>query len=933
MLTPLIENCQLCIALGETSIQGLIQEMDKAAQWADLIEIRLDKLNKIEMESLKSLRLRAPCPIIWSLRKKSQGGSFQGTDEERYAILRTLLLSIQPDLVDIEADTPENVVEELQHLAPNTRWMISWHDFKGTPGNLDLLYQQAVRHKAAYYKIVTYANATLDAIRMLNFTKRHNQEKSVLCGLCMGELGQSTRILGPMTGSPFTFASVERGKETAPGQLTAEELINTYRFREINRETQLLGLIGRPVDKSSSHLTHNAVLRMLSHNSIYLKLFLQDEELALFFEEISNLPIRGLSVTMPFKEQVLSFLNYPHDLAACNTLVWTPQGIRGYNTDGIGALKAFGVSSLKGQKMVILGAGGTAKAIAEAAHKRGANLAILNRTIDRAKSIAQPLEAKWGPLDQLPELTKEGYHYVIQTTSVGMSPALDETPVQAEWIAKDASVLDVIWNPPETRLLREVKRRGGRTISGRELFIHQAVEQFACWFGQEIPREHVELTIRHQLPQAKTQKSACVRKSQLRGSVKLPPSKSHTIRAILLAAFTKGTSHLHNLLDSPDSACAIQAACQFGAKVTTTSTGLAITGVAGYPRIPSNVIDAGNSGQVLRFAGALSALSIGYTVITGDDSIRSNRPIQPLIDGLNGLQAWAKSSRENGYAPLIVKGPLRAGHTRLEGADSQPVSALLMAAAFTEGQTEIVVDRAGEKPWLALTLSWLDRLSVRYSHQNYDHFVIHGQRERPAFEVTIPGDLSALAFPLAAALVTKSTLQIHHVDIHDVQGDKELIFLLQRMGAAIEIDSRRHILTVSTHGNLKGQIIDVNGFIDAVPILAVLGCYAEGETELINAAIARCKESDRLACITAELKKMGAAIEETESGLKVRHSSLRGACVSSYGDHRLAMSLIVAGLGAEGETEVQGIECICKSYPSFIGDLRGIGANIHDDLG
>jgi 3-phosphoshikimate 1-carboxyvinyltransferase len=957
------DNCQLCISLGDSHLPNLLKQIQETAQWADLIEIRLDKLLYFDSNSMHSSRLlewdkfislieaSSTCPIIWTLRKASQGGDFQGTEEERFHILSSLLCNRQPAFIDLEADTPERLIYALHKLAPQTQWIISWHHLFDTPENLDILYQKVSRLPAHYYKIVTVAHSTIDAIRMLNFTQKINQGRSHLCGICMGELGQPTRILGGLVRQPFTFASLEKGKETASGQLTAEELIMTYRFRDINKETQLLGLIGRPIDHSASHLTHNLVFKELSLNAIYLKFNLKDEELPCFFEEMKSLPLRGLSVTMPFKEKILNLLQYPHHLVACNTLVWTSEGWKGYNTDGIGALKALGLPALQNQKMVILGAGGTAKAIALAAHQQGVQLAILNRTLERAKDIAIPLQAQWGSLERLPSLIQEGYGCIIQATSVGMAPNFEESPVPVEWMTKETVVLDVISNPSETRFLREVKKKGGYTISGQELYIHQAVEQFTCWFGPQISQDQVERIIRQYLPKSDQMSrkeylllanvTACgvnfsaqsvrVQKSMLKGSLSLPPSKSHTIRAILLAAFANGTSLLHNLLNSPDALCAIQAASQFGAKVIVTSTGVAIQGVAGYPRTPSQVIDAGNSGQVLRFAGALAAFSEGYTVMTGDDSIRSNRPIQPLLDGLNGLKAWAVSTRENGYAPFIVKGPLQAGKICLDGKDSQPVSALLMAAAFLDGQTEIDVHQAGEKPWLALTLSWLDRLGVSYTQHHLEHFTIQGKRIRPAFEFTIPGDLSALAFPLAAALVTRSELLIQHIDLRDIQGDKALIYCLQQMEASLEIDLIRCHLKVLANGRLKGQIIDVNDFIDAVPILAVIGCFAEGETQLINASIARHKESNRLACITAELKKMGASIEETGDGLKIKQSQLKGACVNSHGDHRLAMSLIVAGLGAEGETEIQGIECIGKSYPTFLEDLIKIGATIDKD--
>jgi 3-phosphoshikimate 1-carboxyvinyltransferase len=918
-------KCQLCVSLGADDLFTLCKQIKQAAQWANLIEIRLDQLSHFTIKGLSLLEGIAPCPLIWTLRKESQGGDFQGTEEERFHILHSLLLKSQPAFIDLEADTPQEIFQDLKKISPRTQWIISWHDFAQTPEHLEALYQKVIHLPATYYKIVTFAHSTLDAIRMLTFTQKMNHKKSHLCGICMGDRGQTTRILGAMVGQPLTFACLEKGQETALGQLTAEELVTTYRFHDINQSTQLFGLIGRPVDKSMSHLTHNAIFKELALSAIYVKFHLRDEELVPFFNEIQSLAVKGLSVTTPFKEKVLALLQHPLHLTACNTLVWTSEGWRGYNTDGIGALKALNLPCLQRRKIVILGAGGTAKAIAQAAYQQGAQLAILNRTLSRAQSLALSVGARWGLLEKLPALVQEGYHCIIQATSVGMAPAFEEMPITGEGVTKETVVLDVISNPPETRFLREVKSKGGQAISGQELFIHQAIEQFVCWFGSSVPQQQVEKTMRQSLPHIKPYESVRIQKSSLAGSLTLPSSKSHTIRAILLAAFTQGTSFIHHYLESPDTRCAIQAASQFGAKVTETYRGLAIQGVAGYPRTPSHVIDAGNSGQVLRFVGALAALAEGYTVLTGDESIRSNRPIQALVEGLKGLNAWAVSTRENGYAPLIVKGPLQAGTTSLEGRDSQPVSALLMAAAFTEGETEIQVQQA------ALTLSWLDRLGVSYRHKKFERFVIQGRRMRPAFEVTIPGDLSALAFPLAAALITQSELLIQRVDLQDVQGDKALVFLLQRMGACLEIHPTLCHLKVLAKGTLQGCVIDANDFIDAVPILAVIGCFAEGETQIIHASIARQKESNRLACMAAELKKMGASIEETEDGLKIKQSKLKGARVNSHGDHRIAMSLIVAGLAAEGETEVQGIECISKSFPTFLDDLKKMGGVLHQE--
>lgn len=390
------KKCKLCICLGNSHLDPLLKQMERAAQWADLIEIRLDKLSPIDLESLFAIKKFAPCPLIWTLRKASQGGDFRGSEEKRLELLRLLLLNIGPDFIDIEADISESELHNLQCLSPKTQWIISWHDFTQTPKDLDALYRKAARLPADYYKIGAFAQNSTDALRMLNFSRNLNRESSRFLGLCMGPFGQPTRILAPVAGQPFTYAALEKGKEMAPGQLTAEELISIYNFHSLNEKTQILGLIGRPVDKSIGEITHNAVLRSLSINrDVYLKFCLQDAEIPEFFNEIQTLPVRGLSVTMPFKEIVLQFLKSDPQLAACNTLLWTKEEWRGFNTDSIGAINALGLASLQDQKIIILGAGGTAKAIARAASEQGAQLAILNRTPERAKSIAEPLGAKW----------------------------------------------------------------------------------------------------------------------------------------------------------------------------------------------------------------------------------------------------------------------------------------------------------------------------------------------------------------------------------------------------------------------------------------------------------------------------------------------------------------------------------------------------------
>jgi 3-phosphoshikimate 1-carboxyvinyltransferase len=419
-----------------------------------------------------------------------------------------------------------------------------------------------------------------------------------------------------------------------------------------------------------------------------------------------------------------------------------------------------------------------------------------------------------------------------------------------------------------------------------------------------------------------------VNKSQLTGSITASPSKSHTLRAILFASLARGKSVVRNYLPSPDADAMINACRQLGAEIILNADHLAITGVAGKPKTPDDVINAGNSGQVLRFVAAVAALNQNYTVLTGDHSVRYNRPIKPLLSALTQLGVFCANTKDDDYAPIIIKGPLQAGVACMDGADSQPVSGLLIATAFVHGKTEIFVNNPGEKPWVGLTLAWFDKLGIAYENQHYEKYIMYGDAAFNGFNYNVPGDFSSIAYPVVAALITNSEVCINNVDMQDAQGDKKVIDVLRKMGANIVIDDERKTLTVKKGGRLQGMDIDINDFIDAVTILAVVGCYAEGTTRLTGAAIARKKECDRLSAITTELKKMGADISETADSLIIKTSRLRAAKMQTYHDHRMVMSLAVAALGIEESTIIEDVACVAKSYPEFLTHMQQLGANV-----
>lgn len=400
------------------------------------------------------------------------------------------------------------------------------------------------------------------------------------------------------------------------------------------------------------------------------------------------------------------------------------------------------------------------------------------------------------------------------------------------------------------------------------------------------------------------------------------------MRAIFFAMLANGHSRIHDYLDSPDTDAMINACRQLGASIELIDNRLEIKGVSGRPKLPSQIINVGNSGQVLRFIAAIAGLIDGYTILTGDDSICHRRPMQPLLDGLEQLGCFAKSSKGDGHAPIMVKGPLNGNKMTINGMDSQPVSGLLMMAAFAPYSIELWVDEPGEKPWVDLTLDWFKRLKIPFKCQNHEYYQMQGNANIAGFEYLVPGDFSSAAFPLCAAAIAGEALQIDNIDMSDVQGDKRIVEILMHMGAPIEIFKTGLRLKENHHQLLHGFNLNINDCIDALPILTVLACYAATPSSIRGAGIARHKESDRISSIASELRKMGANLVEHPDGLDIIPVPLKGAEVQSHQDHRIAMALAIAGLNAQGMTHIVDAACIDKSYPEFVKVFQSLGARI-----
>ncbi len=417
-----------------------------------------------------------------------------------------------------------------------------------------------------------------------------------------------------------------------------------------------------------------------------------------------------------------------------------------------------------------------------------------------------------------------------------------------------------------------------------------------------------------------------VRKSPLSGRVDIPGSKSHTIRALVCALLSEGNSEIIAPLYSSDTRSCLDMIMQFGAKVTEEKDRWLVEGRGKDLLVPDNVVDVGNSGTSLYFGVGVASLVKGTTIFTGDSQIR-NRPADGLLRALNDLGAQAFSSRDNGKPPLVIQGTITGGTTSIEAVTSQYLSSLLLAAPGAMGDTNILVPLLNEAPYVTMTLDWLELMNARYSSNKMKEFFIPGRQKFKGFSRQIPADFSSATFFMAAAAVTGSTLELHGLDFRDSQGDKEVVNILEKMGAGVEKKKQSIIIS---GGNLKGGTFDLNAIPDALPALSVVACFADGETRLIRVPQARLKETDRIAVMHQELSLMGADIEELQDGLVIRGRRLKGAQVNGHHDHRVVMALAVAALGADGDTVIDTSESVSVTFPTFPELMRQAGASIEE---
>jgi 3-phosphoshikimate 1-carboxyvinyltransferase len=421
------------------------------------------------------------------------------------------------------------------------------------------------------------------------------------------------------------------------------------------------------------------------------------------------------------------------------------------------------------------------------------------------------------------------------------------------------------------------------------------------------------------------------------GSVSVPPSKSYTHRAMLMASLAVADkrgrgSRIRNPLLSRDTNATVDACSAMGAEMERSDGVLTVRGTR--PKVPDDVVNVENSGTTLRFmTSAFSLASGGYVVLTGDSSIR-RRPMQPLLDTLGqlGVQTW--TSRDNGCAPVIVKaGGMRGGRASIRGdVSSQFISSLLISSPMAEIDTTLKVADAVSRPYIEMTLRLAEHFGVKVNKRGYTEFEVASGQEYRAADFTVPADFSSASFIVAAVAMIGGRVRIENLDAGLPQGDARITEIVRRMGA--KVAEEKGALVVSSDGDiLRGGRFDLGDTPDLLPVVAALALKCDSPVEIVGTAHARFKETDRIAIVAKELSKLGVNVKERDDGLKILppRGRLESAPMDAHDDHRMFMAFSLASMLIPGGAPIVGVESLDVSYPTFLEDIKKLGAKVKSE--
>ena len=478
----------ICVSIGRTRHKHVIAEHKHLVEnGAELVELRLDYIGRAV--NLSRLIDERPCPVIVTCRRQSDGGRWGGTEEARQMLLRTAIAE-GVEYVDLEDD-----IADLIPRFGKTKRIVSHHDFSGTPNDLSDLHARMLAGDPDIVKIATMANSSMDNLRMMKLVK---ESEVPTVGLCMGEMGTPSRILASRFGAPFTYATFNKERALAPGQLSYRQMQEIYNYDDISKDYEVFGVIADPVGHSLSPVIHNAAFQRLGMKKVYVPFRIPEADLGAWLKHCRSLGIKGLSVTIPHKESVIAKCNKVESvvrgIGAVNTMVFDNDGtVRGYNTDHRAAMDSLqravageGENPFTDVKALVLGAGGVSKAIAYGLSKKGATVVVASRTKARATELAKAVDGKAIEWEMRHHFSPD---VLVNGTPVGMHPKMDVTPWDEKYLRPGMVVFDTVYNPEQTLLIKQARKANCKVITGVDMFIRQAAIQFQLFTGEEAPAD------------------------------------------------------------------------------------------------------------------------------------------------------------------------------------------------------------------------------------------------------------------------------------------------------------------------------------------------------------------------------------------------------------------------------------------------------------
>jgi len=480
---------RVCLAVGSDTVEDMLATAESMARDNPFVEFRLDYL-KQPLSAISKvhrfLETHQYVTAIGTCRRADNGGKFKGSLASQLEVLgKAAAAGCQ--LVDLELQSAQKTKPDaIARLRSRAALILSFHDFRATR-NLDETLGKMLKIPAEFYKIVSTATTLSDNVAMMKFLQERGG-KHALVGLCMGEQGIISRALGVRAGSAFTFGAVDpsAGLNTGPGQISARDLRSIYRIDQVDAATRIYGVAGDPIGHSLSPVIMNTALRRENVNGIYLPL--HAKTLKDLMRCVRDIPLHGLSITMPYKQAILPHLDntdaHTAKTGACNTVVRGQEGkLYGFNTDIAGVIRPLEQRiTIDGAKVLVLGAGGAARAAVFGLKERGAEVWILNRTSVKGQKLARQAKAR---TIKRADLRKVAFDVIINATPVGMGNTRDCVLKDDEIQAR--VVFDMVYDPVETHLLQVARSKGISVIPGVEMFVQQAARQFEIWTGKPAP--------------------------------------------------------------------------------------------------------------------------------------------------------------------------------------------------------------------------------------------------------------------------------------------------------------------------------------------------------------------------------------------------------------------------------------------------------------